>query len=177
MPTDTSLAESLVPHASSDATAPYQCIDHIALAVRDLEQAIHLFRDVLGFQLKRRRCIRGQRTGMTIAEMEVNGILFVLCQGNEPESQVSQLVEQHGVGIAHIALAVDDVATTVETLRLQGMDFDTEVICGPGLTQAFSSRCPHTGLSFEFIRRNGEDSFLDSNIQQLFDELERANRY
>lgn len=158
-------------------TWPYQAIDHIAIAVVDLEAAIHLFGDVLGFELKERRHIKGQRTGMISAEMEVNGIRFVLCQGTEATSQVSQLVEHHGVGVAHIALSVDDVEATVTSLRRQGLEFDTKVINGPGLSQAFSSRCPHTGLSFEFIHRSGEGGFLEANVQQLFDELEQANRY
>ncbi|CUX64944.1 Glyoxalase family protein [Agrobacterium tumefaciens str. Kerr 14] len=158
-------------------TKPYQAIDHIAIAVKDLDAAILMFRDILGFELGERRHIKGQRSGMVSAEMEANGIRFVLCQGTEPTSQVSQLIEHHGIGVAHIALSVDDVEATVSSLKSQGLEFDTKVIKGPGLTQAFSSRCEHTGLSFEFIQRSGESGFLEANVQQLFDELEQANRY
>lgn len=159
------------------ATAPFQRVDHIALAVRDLEEAIHLFRDVLGFELKKRRHIKGARTGMVAAELEMNDIRFVLCQGTEPESQVSQLVENFGVGIAHIAMQVDDVDEAVQTLKQRGLAFDTNVISGGGLTQAFSSRCANTGMSFELIRRDGEEGFLESNVQELFDQLEQSGKY
>lgn len=162
---------------AAEATAPYRRIDHIALAVADLEQAIALFEAVMGFRLVRRRRIQGRGTGMTSAEMEANGIRFVLCQGTEPESQVSRLVENFGVGLAHVALEVEDVGTTVQTLRDRGLSFDTDVIRGPGLTQAFSSRCANTGMSFELISREGEDGFLDDNIQALFDQLERSGKY
>lgn len=160
-----------------DVPAPYRRIDHIALAVADLEQAIALFQTVMGFRLVRRRRIQGRATGMLSAEMEANGIRFVLCQGTEPDSQVSRLVENFGVGLAHVALEVEDVDATVQTLRDRGLAFDTDVIRGPGLTQAFSSRCANTGMSFELIRREGEDGFLEDNIQALFDQLERAGRY
>jgi len=159
------------------ARAPYKRIDHIALAVRDLESAIHLFEKVLGFELKERRQIRGARTGMVSAEMEANGMRFVLCQGTEPQSQVSKLIENFGVGVAHIALEVDDVEDTVDTLRARGMRFDTNVIRGPGLTQSFTTRCDNTGLSFELIRRDGEDGFLEGNVQALFDQLEQDDKY
>ncbi|MGG1948156.1 VOC family protein [Trinickia sp. NRRL B-1857] len=155
----------------------YRAIDHIALAVRDLETAVRLFTNVLGFTLVRRRTVKGARTGMVAAELESGSTKFVLCQGTEPESQVSRLVAAHGPGVAHIALEVDDVAHTVKTLTARGMRFDTSVINGPGLTQAFTARDPNTGMSFELIKRHGEEGFVDSNIQSLFEQLERSNSY
>jgi 4-hydroxyphenylpyruvate dioxygenase-like putative hemolysin len=114
---------------------------------------------------------------MISEEMEANGVRFVLCQGTEPESQVSLLVTQRGAGVAHIAFAVDDVNRSVELLRDKGLSFDTTIIKGKGLTQAFSSRCKNTGLSFEFIQREDGDGFEEENIQELFQQLERSNRY
>lgn len=168
--------QSELPSGAS-AKAPYRRIDHIALAVGDLDEAVHFFENVLGFELKGRRQIRGARTGMISAEMEANGMRFVLCQGTEPQSQVSQLIENFGVGVAHIAFEVDDVEQTVETLRDRGMNFDTNIIRGAGLTQSFTTRCQNTGMSFELIRREGEEGFLDSNVQALFDQLEQGNKY
>ncbi|HEX7817292.1 VOC family protein [Dyella sp.] len=156
---------------------PFRKIDHIALAVTDLDAAVQMFQDILGFELKRRLVVEGKRTGMLSAEFESNGIRFVLCQGSDPDSQVSQLIKHYGVGVAHIAFDVEDVDHTVESLAQRGLSFDTTVIRGPGLTQAFSSRCVNTGLSFELINRSGEDGFLESNVQQLFDQLEASGKY
>lgn len=176
---DSAVAEPPVEEGTAPLASPalYRRIDHIALAVADIERAIALFRDVLGFELKRRRHIEGARTGMLSAEFEANGIRFVLCQGTEPESQVSRLVEHFGVGLAHVALEVDDVGRTVETLTRNGLAFDTSVIRGPGLIQAFSSRCGNTGMSFEFISRSGEEGFVDANINDLFRQLEESGKY
>ncbi|WP_246797569.1 VOC family protein [Burkholderia perseverans] len=168
-------------HGETTPVAPgldYRAIDHIALAVVDLEAAVQLFTHVLGFRLMARRHIQGRKTGMRSAELESGGGLkFVLCQGTEPESQVSRLVSEFGPGVAHIALEVDDVAQTVDELRRRGMGFDTSVIEGPGLTQSFTSRDRNTGLSFEIIKRNGEHGFVDDNIQSLFDQLEKSDSY
>ncbi|MBA3487338.1 MAG: VOC family protein [Lysobacter sp.] len=162
---------------TSGLAAPYRRIDHIALAVADIERAIDLFQHVLGFELKLRRHIEGARTGMLSAEFEANGIRFVLCQGTEPESQVSRLVEHFGVGLAHVAFEVDDVDLTVDALTRKGLAFDTTVIRGPGLVQAFSSRCNNTGTSFEFISRSGETDFVDANIHDLFRQLEHSGKF
>jgi 4-hydroxyphenylpyruvate dioxygenase-like putative hemolysin len=169
--------DEMVTSAAQLPPVSYARIDHIAIAVKDLESAIGLFRDTLGFCLVRRRTIRGAATGMISAEMEHGDLKFVLCQGTEPGSQVSRLIAEYGTGVAHIAIGVADVKNTVVALRRQGLDFDTDVIEGPGLTQAFSSRDTNSGLSFEFITRHGEEGFQDSNIQQLFDQLEQSGKY
>jgi methylmalonyl-CoA/ethylmalonyl-CoA epimerase len=158
-------------------TAKYKRIDHLALAVRDLDAAVRLFVDVLGFELVARRTITGQRTGMYSAEVVHNDIKFVLCQGTGPESQVSKLIETYGPGVAHIALAVDDTHGVMNELLEKGVQFDTSVISGPGLTQVFTRRDPNSGMSFEFIERNGEEGFLAENINQLFSQLEESGAY
>lgn len=157
--------------------AAYRRIDHIALAVHDLEEAVAFFTEVLGFTLVARRHITGRTTGMLAAELEHQQIKFVLCQGTEPESQVSKLIANFGSGVGHIALAVDDVKETVDELKERGLAFDTSVIEGPGLTQAFSARDPNCGLSFEFICRTSEEGFLEENIQKLFSQLEKSGAY
>lgn len=153
-------------------------IDHVAIAVRSLPEAVAFFKNVLGFTLNRELEIRGRKTGMRSAEMEHNGIRFVLCQGTEPDSQVSRLVTEFGPGVAHIALTVDDVRATIDTMGERGLAFDTDVIEGLGLTQTFTSRCFNTGMCFEFIKRDpAYDGFVDTNVQKLFDQLEAKDRF
>lgn len=155
----------------------FQSIDHIAIAVRDLEAAIHYYTNVLGFRLIRRRTVRGQYSGMIAAEVEQNLIRLVLLQGTDPASQVCQLIENYGPGVAHIALAVDDVNAHVERMRDKGMAFDTDVIASPGLTQIFSSRDPNSGLSFELIQRAEQADFSEENVQELFAQLEKRGAF
>lgn len=161
----------------NDTQPVFQKIDHIAIAVVELEEAIQFFSAVLGFSLLRRLSVQGKKTGMISAEMERDGMKFVLCQGTEPESQVSRLIAEFGPGVAHIALGVDDVDQAANALRERGMKFDTSVIRGAGLTQVFSSRDANTGMSFEFIQRSGEQGFLEENVNELFAQLESSGAY
>lgn len=172
-PTSVRAAETEV----SCRTPTYQRIDHVAIAVRDLETAVEFYCNVLGFHLVRRLSIQGRRTGMISAELEHNGIRFVIVQGTEPESQVSRLIDNFGPGVAHIAMEVEDVAIAVEELKARGLSFDTSVIEGQGLVQAFSSRCTNSGICLELIHRSSEQGFLQSNVQQLFDQLESSDAY
>lgn len=152
-------------------------IDHIAIAVHELEAAIRFFVDTLGFELVRRRKIAGESTGMVAADLNYNNIKFVLLQGTEPDSQVSRLIANFGPGIAHIALAVDDIDGIVDQLAEKGLKFDTTIISGAGLKQIFTSRDFNSGMSFEFIERSGEENFLDQNVQELFSQLEKKDVY
>ena len=166
--------------AAASAAAPknqFLAIDHIAIAVRDLESAVEFFSQVMGFELKCCRTIHGKTTGMLSAEMEHNGIKFVLCQGTEPQSQVLRLIEQFGPGVAHIALRVSDLDKVSQDLTAKGMGFDTRIIGSGGLRQLFSSRSDNTGMSFEFIERNGEDGFREENVNDLFSQLEQSGAY
>ena len=49
-------------------TGPRGRVDHIAIAVRDLEQAIVLYEKVFGFVLTNRREVQGKFSGMLSAE-------------------------------------------------------------------------------------------------------------
>jgi methylmalonyl-CoA/ethylmalonyl-CoA epimerase len=159
------------------AAGRYKKIDHIAIAVIDLDAGIDFFCNTLGFKLIRRREIHGKNTGMVSAEIEHNDIKFVLCQGTEPNSQVSRLVQNFGPGVAHIALAVDSAQDAETALSATGLQFDTTLIQGAGLSQIFSRRDPNSGLSFEFIARSGEENFLEENVNELFAQLERSGNY
>lgn len=155
----------------------YNAIDHIAIAVVDLEQAIQHYTSVLGFTLQRRLEVSGKHSGMISAELEHNGLKFVLCQGVGIDSQVSRLVANRGPGVAHIAFAVADVESAATSLSGRGLKFDTSIIKGPGLKQTFSSRNANCGLSFELIERGGEAGFLEDNVEELFAQLEQANAF
>jgi len=84
---------------------------------------------------------------------------------------------RHRGRVPHIALEVDDVSSAANSLRIQGLHFDTTVISGPGLKQIFSTRDKNSGMSFEFIERNGEEGFLQDNVKELFAQLEKSGSF
>lgn len=153
-------------------------IDHVAIAVHDLDAAISLYRDVFGFHLMAERVTRGQYSGMRSAELDAGGFSIVLLQSNAEDSQVSRYLSEYGPGVQHIAIEVDDVARASEALAKNGMKFSTSVIRGEGLVQIFTSRDANSGMMFEFISRvSGAQGFEQGNVQQLFEQLEESGAY
>lgn len=151
-------------------------IDHVAIAVHDLEESIRLYTEVLGFELKERRRTEGKVTAMISAVLKAGPVTVVLLQGTTPESQVSRFIEHFGPGVQHLALGVQNLPEMAEELKAAGMEFDTTVISSPGLRQIFSKRDTGSGQMFEFIERMGGD-FSDQSVQQLFEQLEKKNAF
>jgi methylmalonyl-CoA/ethylmalonyl-CoA epimerase len=153
-------------------------IDHIAIAVRDIEEALYLYQDIFGFELTKRREVQGAFSGMKSAELNAGGFSLVLVQGTDPQSQVSRYVEEYGPGVQHIGVEVDDVAKLADLLTESGVRFATDVIRGEGLIQVFTKRETNTGMMFEFIERvKTNDGFETGNIKQLFEQLEAGDAY
>lgn len=151
-------------------------VDHVAIAVKDLEDSIKLYTDVLGFELKERRRTEGKHTAMVSAVLKAGPVTVVLLQGTSPDSQVSRFVENFGPGVQHVAIGVQNLPEMAEELKASGMEFDTTVIQSPGLRQIFSKRDPGSGMMFEFIERMGGD-FSDQSVQQLFEQLEQKDSF
>jgi len=167
---------------SNDASLPaglskyITSIDHVAIAVHNLEESVKLYTEVLGFELKERRRTEGKQTAMISAVLKAGEITIVLLEGTSPESQVSRFVEHFGAGVQHVAFGVRDLPEMAEELKASGMEFDTNVIQSPGLRQIFSARDKGSGMMFEFIERMGGD-FSDQSVQQLFEQLEKKNAF
>ncbi|WP_236702609.1 VOC family protein [Thalassomonas actiniarum] len=152
----------------------YSKIDHVAVAVLDLEKAIAFYQQMLGFEFQGRRETLGKNSGMISAVMGSGNFTIVLIQGLEPESQVSRYVEQYGPGVQHIALEVNDLESATKLIEEQGFTFATGIIKGQGLRQIFSNRDENSGMMFEIIERTGNEGFEDDSIQDLFNQLEEA---
>ncbi|HSK81368.1 MAG TPA: VOC family protein [Thermoanaerobaculia bacterium] len=151
-------------------------IDHVAIAVHDLEESIAFYTNVLGLELKERRRTEGKHTAMVSAVLKAGSISIVLLQGTSPDSQVSKFVEHYGAGVQHVAIGVEDLPQMAEELKAAGLEFDTSVIQSPGLRQIFSTRDKGSGMMFEFIERMGGD-FSDQSVQQLFEQLEKKDAF
>jgi methylmalonyl-CoA epimerase len=153
-------------------------VDHVAIAVRNLDAALELYRDAFGFEVLNQREIKGAYSGMKSAELDAGGFSIVLIEGTDPQSQVSRYVQEYGPGVQHIAIEVEDVPTLASQLRETGIQFATNIIRGAGLVQIFTRRDSNSGMMFEFINRiNQTEGFEPGNIQQLFDQLEASETY
>ena len=93
---DASVTESALPKQLADLVIE---IDHVAIAVEDLEVAIRWYSRGLGLSVVERRTTKGERTSMKSAVLKAGRTIIVLIQGVEPDSQVARFIEHFGPGV------------------------------------------------------------------------------
>ena len=97
----------------------FKRIDHLGVAVEDLEAAVQLFRDTLGLEYSGEETVAEQK--VKTAFFPVGESSIELLEPTDPDSPVAKFIAKRGVGIHHIALRVDDVAKTIEELTARGV--------------------------------------------------------
>jgi methylmalonyl-CoA epimerase len=94
-------------------------IDHVGIAVQDLEAAIELYGRAFGIRPVHRERMEGD--GVEEALLEVGGSFIQLLGALGPDTPVGRVLERRGPGVHHVGYRVDDVALALETLRAEGI--------------------------------------------------------
>lgn len=151
-------------------------IDHVAIAVADVDASIAHYSRALGFTLLERSEVSGDHSGMVYAVLKSGSSTVVLVQGTSPESQVSKFIAAFGTGMHHIAFAVRDLDAALSIVKETGGSADTPVIADAGIRQAFLQRDAASGVRIELIER-AEAPFSEKNVEGLFRALEAKDLY
>ena len=102
-----------------DSAAVFGEIDHIGVAVEDLDEAVALYRDRLGMREQHRETV--EEFGVEAALLEVGGSHVELLTPVQPESAVAKFLERNGPGMHHVAYRTDDIDAVLERLRASGV--------------------------------------------------------
>lgn len=103
----------------------FKKIDHLGIAVDDLEAAVKLYRDTLGLNYAGQEEVPEQK--VTTAFFPLGESSLELLEPTSPDSPVAKFIEKKGKGIHHIALRVDDVAEAIVELKKKGIRMIDEV--------------------------------------------------
>jgi methylmalonyl-CoA/ethylmalonyl-CoA epimerase len=93
-------------------------IDHVAIAVNDLEAAISYYRDTFGCEVEHRETV--ERDGVEEALLRVADSYIQLLTPSRPDSTVAKYLETKGEGIHHVGYRVDDCAAALESVKEHG---------------------------------------------------------
>lgn len=100
-------------------TDMFEKLDHIGIAVRDLEQAIKLYRDAFGIEPS--LVYESSHTKAKIAFFPIGEVRIELIQPLVTDSVVGRFLEKKGEGIHHMAYKVKDVDKSLERLAMRGV--------------------------------------------------------
>jgi methylmalonyl-CoA epimerase len=94
-------------------------IDHVGVAVEDIDSALAVYRDVFGMPLVHRETVAEQ--GVDAALLDVGDGHIELLQPLGPETAVGKFLARRGPGLHHVAYRVSDVEQTLTALAAAGM--------------------------------------------------------
>ena len=94
-------------------------LDHIGIAVKDLNESLALYRDVLGLELDVPEDVPSQRVRAHFIPLG-EGALELL-EPTAPASPIAKYLEKRGPGLHHVALRVDDIRATLAHLKSRGV--------------------------------------------------------
>lgn len=99
-------------------------INHIGIAVNDIENSIGIFRNIFGFGDIHRETVEDQK--VTVASFKVGDVLVELTAPTDESSPIAKFIEKKGEGIHHIAFESDDVDSELNRLKNTGVQLINE---------------------------------------------------
>lgn len=135
----------------------FKKIDHLGIAVENLQEAVHLYRDILGLKYAGEEVVAEQK--VKTAFFPVGESSLELLEPTDPESPIAKFLAKRGPGIHHIALRVDDVAQAIEEMKAKGMRMIDEVprVGAHGAKIAFVHPKSTPGILLELCQRDQEE--------------------
>ena len=94
-------------------------IDHVGVAVEEMDAALQLYRDTLGLPLAHREVVEEQ--GVDAALLDVGDGHVELLAPLGPDTPVGKYLQQRGPGLHHVAYAVADIDAELDRLRGAGL--------------------------------------------------------
>ena len=93
-------------------------IEHIGIAVQNLEEALNFYQNILGLEFLKQEKVESQ--GVKIAFLKVGESKIELLEPLTEESTIARFIEKNGQGIHHFAILVDSIEDKVKEMQAQG---------------------------------------------------------
>jgi methylmalonyl-CoA/ethylmalonyl-CoA epimerase len=94
-------------------------VDHLGIAVEDLEASIALHQDALGFALVHREVVEEQGVEAVLFDVGENHVELLKPLG--PDTPVGKFLARNGPGLHHVAYQTDDIEAVLESLKARGI--------------------------------------------------------
>lgn len=94
-------------------------IEHIGIAVKNLDESIKYYEDVLGLKCYNIEDVKDQK--VKTAFFKVGDTKIELLESTDPEGPIGKFIEKKGEGIHHIAFAVDNIEEKLKHAEEKGV--------------------------------------------------------
>ena len=94
-------------------------LDHIGIAVSNLNEALGVFEGILGLKLVKTKTVENQ--GVRVAMLLAGETKIELLEPTNEESPVAKFIATKGEGIQHIAFTVTNIENSLEEMKRKGV--------------------------------------------------------
>lgn len=96
-------------------------VEHIGIAVQNLEKALGFYQDILGLEFLKREIVESQ--AVKIAFLKVGKTKIELLEPLNEESVIYRFIQKNGEGIHHFAILVDSIEDKIKAMQAHGARF------------------------------------------------------
>jgi methylmalonyl-CoA/ethylmalonyl-CoA epimerase len=96
-------------------------IEHIAVAVKSIDAMRDILENKLGIEMEYEEHLPEYST--SLAMFPIGETYIELLESDQPNTGTSKWIAEHGEGLFHICLEVEDIDAAVDELRCKGMTF------------------------------------------------------
>lgn len=131
-------------------------VDHIGIAVKNLDETIKYYTETLGLKLERIEEVPSQN--VRVAFIDAGNVHIELLQPLSEQGAIYNHIEKRGEGIQHIAFEVKNIRERMKELREKGVRLlSEEPIVGAGGTEAcFIHPKDSYGVLYELYDKSGK---------------------
>lgn len=94
-------------------------IDHIGIAVRNIESAGRFYTDVLGLRIADIETVADQK--VNVAFLPITDSEVELLESTEPDGPVAKYIDARGEGVQHLAFRVENIEEALDELKAKGV--------------------------------------------------------
>ena len=142
-------------------------IDHVAIAVRDADQATRQYANLLNAVHIRTEVLREKAGPVKVAYVQIGDNVLSLVQSLEPDGFINQHIAKHGEGLHHLGLEVDNLNEFIQEVEGKGFKIP--------LRDEFSNRSEvvlrprdAAGVVLQILQwKGGSDSSIEDRIERI----------
>jgi len=111
-------------------------INHVAIAVSEMDDALHFWRDMLGMEVAKVEEVPSQKA--SVAFLPAGDSEIELVRPTAPDTGMAKFIQEKGPGMHHVCLQVDDIEGMLADLKARGVRLINETPSVlPGRKMAF----------------------------------------
>lgn len=94
-------------------------VDHIGIAVKDLEETLKFYSEVLGLEVQGTEVVEEQK--VKVAFLPIGDTEIELLESTDSDGPIARFIEKNGEGVQHIAFKVENIEEAIEAMKAKGM--------------------------------------------------------